>query len=253
MFFTPKGAHPSAVGEVGAIPKITRLRSCRERSPNTMSWEDFHSKEIEKEYFPKLQQKVDYWYYDEVKFFTEVYPPKELIYRCFEETPFDKVRVVILGQDPYHQKGQANGLAFAINDGNRIPPSLKNIIKESCCTDTTRVKWARQGVLLLNTTLTVKESKPQSCSGVGWETYTDNAIKYLLDRSNSDNPIIFCLWGNSAMAKESIIREFDVTVLTSSHPSPLSCGSTSQPFNGCDHFAKINEVLESKGQPIIIW
>jgi uracil-DNA glycosylase len=159
-----------------------------------MSWIDFHSQEIKKPYYKNLQEKIDYFYSKDVQFFTGMFPPKELIFKCFDETPLDKVRVVILGQDPYHGKGQANGLAFAVNKKVQIPLSLKNIIKESNCKDTTLLKWAKQGVLLLNTILTVRESKPMSCTNIGWETYTDNAIKYLLEKSDPINPLIFCLW-----------------------------------------------------------
>jgi uracil-DNA glycosylase len=216
-----------------------------------MSWKEFHQEEIKKGYYKKVQEKLDYLYSDDVQFFTGVFPPKESIFRCFDETPLDKVRVVILGQDPYHQKGQANGLAFAVNEGIPLPPSLKNVIKESKCTDTTLVKWAKQGVLLLNTTLTVQESKPMSCAKIGWETYTDNAIKYLLEHSDSENPLIFCLWGAHAQTKKPLISKYDgVKILEASHPSPLSAHIS---FNGCGHFDTINEILESKGQPIIKW
>jgi uracil-DNA glycosylase len=219
-----------------------------------MSWKEFHSEEQKKDYFTKLQSQIDYLYSDDVNFFTEVYPPKHLIYRCFEETPLDKVRVVILGQDPYHQKGQANGLAFAVNYGITSPPSLKNILKESKCSDisdTRLTKWTKQGVLLLNTTLMVQESKPMSCAKIGWETYTDNAIKYLLDNSESDMPLIFCLWGSHAQSKKKLIECHDgVVILQASHPSPLSAHIS---FNGCGHFDTINKLLVEKGQPIIIW
>jgi len=216
-----------------------------------MSWEEFHKSEIEKAYYKKLQEKIEHFYSDDVQFFTGTFPPRELIFRCFNETPLDKVRVVILGQDPYHGKGQANGLAFAVNQGIPNPPSLKNIIKESKCTDTTLVKWAKQGVLLLNTTLMVQESKPMSCKGIGWETYTDNAIKYLLEHSDLENPLIFVLWGSHAQSKKSIISKYKgVEIMEASHPSPLSAHIS---FNGCGHFQKINQIFESKGQPIIIW
>ncbi len=213
-----------------------------------MSWKDFHSEEVKKVYFNKLQERIDYLYSNNIQLF----PPKELIYRCFEETDFNQVRVVILGQDPYHGQNQANGLAFAVNEGISLPPSLKNIVKESGCTDTTLVKWAKQGVLLLNTTLTVQESKPLSCSWIGWEKYTDNAVKYLLD--NSKNPLIFCLWGKESMKKKYIINKYEnAVILESSHPSPLSANKTDNPFLGCGHFDKINEILESKDQKTIEW
>lgn len=214
------------------------------------SWKEFHKEETEKEYYIKLQKELDNIYSDDYAFFSGVYPPKELIFRCFDETPLDQVRVVIIGQDPYHQKGQANGLAFAVNNGIPLPPSLKNVVKESKCTDTTLVSWAKQGVLLLNTTLTVKDSKPLSCSKIGWETYTDNALKYLINNQKPDTCLIFCLWGKWAISKKSLIKNPDIFILEASHPSPLSAHIS---FIGCGHFDKINEVLVSKGQEPIVW
>jgi uracil-DNA glycosylase len=215
-----------------------------------MSWKEFHKSEIEKGYYKKLQEKIEHFYSEDVQIFTKTFPPRGLIFRCFNETPLNNVRVVIIGQDPYHGKGQANGLAFAVNQGVGIPPSLRNIIKESKCSDTTLVKWAKQGVLLLNTTLMVQESEPMSCAKIGWETYTDNAIQYLLEYSDKD-PLIFCLWGTHAQSKKLLISKYEgVKILESSHPSPLSAHIS---FNGCGHFSKINEILQSKGLPIIEW
>jgi len=215
------------------------------------SWSEFRDQESNKEYFKELQKKIDHLCSDDISFFSKMFPPRELIYRCFDMTPLDKVRVVIIGQDPYHGDGQANGLAFAVNEGVKIPPSLRNIIKESGCTDTTLVKWAQQGVLLLNTTLTVMESKPMSCADMGWETFTDNAIKYLLENSDCESPLVFVLWGSHAQAKKKLTEGYEgVTVLEASHPSPLSANIS---FNGCDHFKKINEILEKAKQPIIMW
>jgi len=145
-------------------------------------------------------------------------------------------------------------LAFAVNDGLPIPPSLRNIVKESKCTDTTLVKWARQGVLLLNSILTVREDQPMSCAYIDWEIYTTNAIKYLLEHSSADSPLIVCLWGGSAKEKKSLISKYSdaaqVYILEASHPSPLSAHIS---FIGCGHFTKINEILESHGEPIINW
>ena len=215
------------------------------------SWTNFHQEESKKEYFLKLDKKLDHLYSEELSFFGGTHPPRDLIYKAFELTPLDKVRVVIIGQDPYHGKNQANGLAFAVNTGIPLPPSLKNIVKESGCTDTTLIKWAKQGVLMLNSTLTVKDSKPMSCEGIGWETYTNNAIKYLLEHAECDIPLIFCLWGKWAQAKKSLIHDYkDIIILEASHPSPLSAHIS---FIGCGHFTKINEILEKAGEPIIIW
>ena len=212
-----------------------------------MSWEKCHEEEIKKEYYQNLQSELDFIYSPKASFFGKTFPEKKFIFRCFEETPLEKVRIVILGQDPYHGEGQANGLAFAVNSEIKPPPSLKNIITESGCTDHTLLSWARQGVLLLNTTLTVMEGKPMSCAGIGWETYTDNALKYLLE--NTDNELIFCLWGRHAQAKKKLISSYDgITILEASHPSPLSAYKTEEAFMGCGHFKKINELI--KGEKI---
>lgn len=178
-----------------------------------------------------------------------IYPPEELVFNALLQTPFDKVRVVIVGQDPYHGPGQAHGLCFSVPVGVALPPSLKNIFKElqedlgiqsprhGCL-----LKWARQGVLLLNATLTVKESSPLSHHKRGWERFTDAIIQKLAEK---DQPVIFVLWGKNALAKCKHILVPDQikhhTVLTAAHPSPLSAYTG---FFGCRHFSKINELLK---------
>lgn len=221
-----------------------------------MSWKDFHCGEVQKEYYATMIKNVDDLYKAKT-----VYPSKEQIFRCFIECPLDIVRVVIIGQDPYHGPDQANGLAFAVNEDIKIPPSLRNILKESGSVDKTLLSWSKQGVFLLNTILTVEESKPLSCAKIGWETYTDNAIKYLVE--NSNGLLIFLLWGSPARSKKQMIMncnsmsngvsDENVIVLESSHPSPLSASSTDEPFIGSGQFKKVNEILKSKRLDEIQW
>ena len=219
-------------------------------SPN---WKDFHEDESTKDYFKKLEKFINNEYTDDtIQHFTNIYPPRDKIYRAFDLCPLKDIRVVIIGQDPYHGPGQANGLAFAVDEDAKIPASLRNIIKESKTTDRTLISWAKQGIFLLNTCLTVRESKPASHSGKGWETYTDNAIKYLLNNSDWEKPLIFCLWGRHAENKRSLIEGYDnVAIISTSHPSPLSATKTSRPFLGSEQFQTINDLLRAGGeQPI---
>lgn len=217
-----------------------------------MSWKEFHEIEQEKEYFKKLWKFLDYEYEEFV-----IYPPKDKIYRAFDETPLDKVKVVIVGQDPYHGPNQANGLAFAVEQSQPIPPSLRNILNEATeatevSNTKTLVSWAKQGVLLLNNVLTVRESSPKSHSKKGWEQYTNNAIKYLLQHKS--NVLIFCLWGRDAESKRELIEACDntnVIILSSSHPSPLAATKTNKPFIGSKQFEKINEILKLHNQETI--
>lgn len=180
---------------------------------------------------------------------TPIYPPEELVFNALAQTPFDKVRVVLVGQDPYHGPGQAHGLCFSVPVGVPLPPSLKNIYKElasdlgitkphhGCL-----LKWAKQGVLLLNATLTVQEGSPLSHHKKGWETFTDAIIQKVAEKKE---PIIFVLWGKNAIAKCSRIAELTQntqhTVITAAHPSPLSAYNG---FFGCRHFSKINALLK---------
>ena len=183
-----------------------------------------------------------------------VYPPASQVFAAFDACPFDRVRVVILGQDPYHGPGQANGLCFSVNPGVRMPPSLVNIFRE--VSDDTGApfpadgnldRWARQGVLLLNATLTVREHSAGSHQRHGWETFTDAAIKALSDRASH---IVFLLWGSYAIGKRSLIDESRHLVLTSPHPSPLSAH---RGFFGNHHFSRANQYLVLHGLPPIQW
>lgn len=213
------------------------------------SWDDKLESEFSKDYFEDIRKflRKEYGEY-------RVYPPMKEILAAFEYTPYEKVRAVILGQDPYHGFGQANGLCFSVRKGVKCPPSLVNIyraleydlgIPVSDCGDLTG--WAKEGVLLLNTSLTVREGCPQSHSKIGWERFTDAVIKMI---SDSPYPTVFMLWGNPAKAKEKLIDTSKHLVLKSVHPSPLSF------YNGfleCKHFSKANEFLKAHGRGEIDW
>ncbi|MDO5809641.1 uracil-DNA glycosylase [uncultured Methanobrevibacter sp.] len=212
-------------------------------------WDLALSDEFEKDYFLRIQEFIDEEYSTKT-----VYPPYGEIFNAFKLTPLDNVKVVILGQDPYHEAGQAHGLAFSTPDGRPIPRSLKNIFKEinaeydypipeSGCLE----KWARQGVFLLNTVLTVEDGNANSHSKCGWQTFTDNVIKTLNDQSQ---PIVFMLWGKQAEKKKELITNENHLVLVTSHPSPFSAR---RGFLGCNHFRLANEYLKDNGQKEIDW
>ena len=183
----------------------------------------------------------------------EIYPAENNIFRALNLTPFKNVKVVILGQDPYHGENEANGLAFSINDGVRITPSLRNIFKElkndlgiiRNSTDLTEI--AKQGVLFLNTILTVEKDKPLSHQNLGWEKITDFIIKYISDNKEG---VVFILWGNNARSKKALINQKRNLVIESNHPSPLSA---SRGFFGSKPFSKTNNYLKEKNQSIIDW
>ena len=182
-----------------------------------------------------------------------VYPPREQIFAAFDKTPLDKVRVVILGQDPYHEAGQANGLAFSVNPGTKMPPSLRNIFKElkddlggDLRTNIDLSDWAEQGVLLLNTSLTVIEGQANSMVRL-WEPFTDSVIRLL---NEQERPIVFVLWGNNARKKKSIIDGSRHYIIESAHPSPLSA---SRGFFGSKPFSKTNQILRQLGESEIRW
>lgn len=213
------------------------------------SWKGALQEEFGKEYFKTLTEFVK----DEYKKST-VYPPPKNIFRAFELTPFDKVEVVILGQDPYHGTGQANGLSFAVNEGVRLPPSLQNIFKEIKndlgeeplqSGDLTR--WAEQGVLLVNATLTVRGGAAGSHQGKGWEAFTDAAIKALSEQREG---LVFILWGNYARTKGAHIDRKKHLVLESPHPSPFSAYNG---FFGSKPFSRANEYLKARNKKAINW
>ncbi len=213
-----------------------------------MDFETFLNKEMQKDYFKSLTTFVDEEYNKYV-----CYPLKENIYNALKLTPLDKVKVVILGQDPYHEPNQAHGLAFSVLC-DKLPPSLKNIYKEMSSDLGALVKQdgnleylARQGVLLLNTTLTVREGQALSHYGKGWETLTDNIIKELND---SNNPIVFILWGNNARSKKKLLTNTNHYIIESAHPSPLSAYHG---FFGSKPFSKTNEFLKNNNIEEIKW
>lgn len=214
-------------------------------------WKNQLHEEFTKPYFQQLTEAVRHEYATAPG---HVYPPASRIFAAFDETPFDKVKVVIIGQDPYHGPGQANGLCFSVSDGVPFPPSLRNIFTE--IHDDTGVpipetgnldRWARQGVLLLNATLTVREHQPKSHAGWGWEEFTDEAIRRL---SAERTGLVFMLWGSDAIRKSQMIDRSKHLLLTAPHPSPLSAY---RGFFGCRHFSKANEWLIAHGQTPIQW
>ncbi|MDN3505589.1 MAG: uracil-DNA glycosylase [Rhabdochlamydiaceae bacterium] len=213
------------------------------------NWEEILKDEFNQSYFQSLTHFIQ----KEIENGKTIYPPIEDIYKAFLYTSYDEVRVVILGQDPYHGPNQAHGLCFSVKKGVKIPPSLKNIYKElqndlnlqipehGCLT-----QWANQGVLLLNSTLTVNKGAPKSHFGQGWEKFTDAVVNKLIERRE---PVVFLLWGNSAHQKGELIKKNSShhAVLKCAHPSPFSA----RKFFGCRHFSKTNQVLISwKVEPI---
>jgi len=208
-------------------------------------WKAVLKSELGKEYFTELIDEVNSLYLSGV-----VYPSQELIFNAFTYCPFTKVKVVILGQDPYHGFGQAHGLAFSVPDEIKIPPSLMNIYKEignSLPLSGNLVPWAEQGVVLLNSTLTVTAHQPCSHQKLGWETFTDAVISKVSDKQKH---VVFLLWGAFAQKKEGLIDHTKHLVLTAPHPSPLSAH---RGFLGCGHFRKANEYLEKHKRSAITW
>ena len=216
------------------------------------SWKEVLKDEFEKPYFKELTEFVRNEYLSET-----VYPPPKHMFRAFELTPFESVRVVILGQDPYHGAGQANGLCFSVGEGVSVPPSLQNIYKEIHADVGLPIPqgpsagsldhWAKQGVLLLNSTLTVRARNPGSHQHKGWEEFTDAVIRHL---SEDKENLVFILWGKYAKDKGAQIDEFDHHVLRAAHPSPFAANNG---FFGCKHFSETNVYLEQHGFEPIKW
>lgn len=215
------------------------------------SWKELLYPEFEKDYMKTLRESLQ----KEQLNGQVLYPPNALIFNAFEHTPFKKVKVVILGQDPYHGSGQAHGLSFSVQKGTPFPPSLQNIFKE-LMTDIPGFKypangdltsWADQGVLLLNATLTVQANKPGSHQKMGWERFTDKVIEEL---SKGKSGIVFLLWGKYAQAKGDLIDASKHFILKAPHPSPFSAYNG---FFGCKHFSKTNEMLEKQELMPINW
>ena len=213
------------------------------------SWAERLGNEFAQPYFSQLTDFVRHEYAT-----TTCYPPGRLIFNAFNLCPFDSVKVVIIGQDPYHEAGQAMGLSFSVPDGVAMPPSLQNIFKELQSDlgivppkDGTLTKWAKQGVLMLNTTLTVRAGQANSHKNLGWTTFTDHIIEKL---NEHEQPIVFLLWGGNARSKKKLITAPQPLVLESVHPSPLSAYNG---FFGCKHFSKCNAFLEAHGIDPIDW
>jgi uracil-DNA glycosylase len=214
------------------------------------SWKQELKEEFSKPYF----EKIVHFLKEEKKAGKTLYPPGKLIFNAFSCTPFDKVKVVIIGQDPYHNPGQAMGLSFSVPDGVAPPPSLVNIFKEikedldiPIPHTGNLEKWAKQGVLLLNASLTVEANKPMSNSTIGWHIFTDEVIRHI---SRDKEHVIFMLWGKFAQNKESLIDASKHKILKAAHPSPLSAYNG---FFGCRHFSKTNSWLREQGEKPIDW
>ena len=209
-------------------------------------WDEVLAEEYQKEYFKKIILYINKAYKER-----PIFPPKNYILRALSLTDYDNVKVVILGQDPYHGVGEANGLAFSVNNGVKLPPSLKNIYKElkddlnieiSNKGDLTR--WAKEGVLLLNSVLTVEKDKPASHKNLGWQNFTDAIIKKVNDK---EEPVVFILWGNFARSKKSLITNPKHLILESTHPSPFSSNNGffgSRPFSKTNNFLRKNNIKE---------
>jgi uracil-DNA glycosylase len=213
------------------------------------AWKEVVGDELAKPYFQELEA-----FLTEERQQGDVFPPDEQVFTALELTPFSDVGVVILGQDPYHGKGQAHGLSFSVLPGVKPPPSLKNIYKElqddvgcSPVKHGCLIPWARQGVLMLNTVMTVRAGKPGSHRGRGWELFTDGLLRRLVARPQ---PAIFVLWGKDAQAKLTLLQGGDHLILQAAHPSPFSAHNG---FFGCRHFSQANTQLKTWGRPEIDW
>lgn len=224
--------------------KESDKKGTRKMSELHNSWDKYLNEEFEKTYYMALRQFLKEEYSTQT-----IYPEENNIFNALKTTSYDDVKVVILGQDPYHGEGQAHGMAFSVKPGIKTPPSLVNIYKELQATmgcyipnNGYLMKWAEQGVLLLNTVLTVRAGQPQSHKGKGWETFTDRIIAILNERKD---PVIFVLWGAPAKKKASLITAPQHKILTAAHPSPLSAYNG---FFGCNHFNQINEYLREMGK-----
>ena len=215
------------------------------------SWKENLQSLLKEEYFVALRKRVREFYQDPA---VRVYPQPQDLFSAFDNCPFDQVRVVILGQDPYHGPGQAHGLSFSVPEGKRVPPSLDNIFKEiksDVGTDSPEhgnlIRWAKQGVFLLNAILTVEAGRPASHHNIGWEKFTDDVIGLL---SREREHLVFMLWGNYAKQKQGLIDEGRHLVLTAAHPSPYSAANG---FFGCKHFSRANEYLAEHNISPVVW
>ena len=214
------------------------------------TWEELHAAEFKKDYFKDLKLFLT----QEIEAGETIYPHPQNFFKAFDLCPFDKTKVVLIGQDPYHGYGQAQGLSFSVPKHFPLPPSLKNIYKE-LNTDLgvdipehgDLTPWTQQGVLLLNSCLSVRAKSPASHSGKGWETFTDKMIQSLASEKDG---LVFLLWGKFAQSKATLIKNDSHLILTAAHPSPFSAHNG---FFGCQHFSKTNEFLIKQGKREIIW
>ena len=216
---------------------------------NECVWKDFLENEFKQEYFQSLSAFLKEEYKTKI-----IYPAREDVFNAFEYTPYETCKVVILGQDPYHEPNQAHGLCFSVRKGVALPPSLRNIYAElhvdlGCAIPThgCLVDWARQGVFLLNTTMTVRQGAAASHVGKGWETFTDHTIMKLNEK---EEPLVFILWGSNARSKKKLITNSHHFIIESAHPSPLSCY---RGFNGSRPFSRCNEFLVKQGIKPVDW
>ncbi len=213
-------------------------------------WYDLLKNEYEKQYFVDIMN-----FLEKESLSKTIFPPKDEIFRALEKLPYDKVKVVIIGQDPYHGENEAHGLAFSVKKGVRIPPSLRNIFKElkneyedfEIPNNGCLMPWVEEGVLLLNATLTVEKDKANSHKNIGWQNFTDKIIELI---NQKEEPVVFLLWGNFAISKRILITNPKHLILESVHPSPLSA---SRGFFGNGHFVKVNEFLEKNSIKPINW
>ena len=213
------------------------------------SWSSLLEAEFNKDYFHKIRTFIKEQYKTET-----IFPPAKLIFNAFNLTPVDKVKVIVIGQDPYHREGQANGLAFSVSKGVKTPPSLLNIYKElksdinkDIPNNGSLEDWAKQGVLLLNSILTVQSGKANSHKNIGWEKFTESVISLISKKKES---LVFLLWGNYAHKKEDFIESNNHLILKSVHPSPLSAYNG---FFGAKHFSKANNFLKKNNIKEIVW
>lgn len=213
------------------------------------SWKEVLQSEFDKPYFAELAARL----HEEKAAGVRIFPPGSMIFRAFDLCPLEKLKVVIIGQDPYHGEGQAMGLSFSVPEGIPAPPSLKNIFKEIESDLGIRMSgkpdlssWAAQGVLMLNAVLTVRSGQPTSHSNIGWQSFTDAVIRTISERCEG---VVFLLWGNYARSKAALIDASRHYILEAAHPSPLARGA----FFGCRHFSKTNELLISQGKTAIDW
>ncbi len=217
----------------------------------TNSWADFLAEQAEQPYYQSLQLEIK----KQREAGLVIYPEEPEVFNAFKLTDLTDIKVVILGQDPYHGAGQAHGLSFSVKPGQKIPPSLRNMFKELVLEFPDFVPpkhgdlsaWAKQGVLLINAVLTVQEASANSHKDLGWHQFTDNVIQHINEQCDG---VVFLLWGAFAQKKSVLINESKHTVLTTAHPSPLSAR---RGFFGCDHFKRTNEILEEKGKSKINW